>query len=297
MLIRAGAGSTATEYAKANRIDYIAGAEYRALIIVQTYPGTAEELAGPAGDERAVSWCLRNLSVTPFSVRTEENLSPDEMISAIGSCFAAADSNDISLLYYSGHGEPDGSLLGADAAFSKLTPQQLRAALDNVPGRKVVIVDACYSGKLIAEEEETGGALRSGKTGNTAADASGSGPDCFVNAFQNAFRSRLRGALNSDLYFVITAAAETEMSMENYVSSGSGRAYMGVFTFGFCQGCGWDSPLNQTCELLADRNGDRAVSIREAYEYARSVAQTYYNRQSAAVWPEDCRWFAPFRRE
>lgn len=297
MLIQAEADSVAAEYAKANRIDYKAGTEYRALIIAQTYPGTTEELIGPAGDERAVSWCLRNLSITPFSVRTEENLSPNGMISAIDSCFASADSNDVSLLYYSGHGDTDGSLIGADEAFSKLTPQQLRATLDNIPGRKIVIVDACYSGKLIAEEEEKSGALRARKSGDTVSDTQEAGPEAFVNSFQAAFRNRLRGALNSDLYFVITAAAETETSMENYVSSGGRRTYMGIFTFGFCQGCGWDSPLNQTCELMADQNGDQAVSIQEAYTYARSVALTYNSMQSAAVWPADCRWFAPFRRE
>jgi len=296
MLIRAGAGSAGAAYAQANRIDYMAGTEYRALVIAQTYPGTIKELAGPANDARAVSRCLQNLSTTPFTVRTEENLSPDGMISAISSCFAAADSNDVSLVYYSGHGEPDGSLLGADEDFSTLPPTQLRAALDSIPGRKVVIVDACYSGKLISEEDTGSGTLRGERTAKAASDEAGAGAENFVNAFQAAFRYRLRGALNSDLYFVITAARETEMSMEDYIYSGGMQACMGVFTFGFCRGCGWDGPANQSCGLLADRNGDRAVSIQEAYAYARSIALTYNRSQSAAVWPADCRWFAPIRK-
>lgn len=294
LLIRAGAGSAAVEYAQANRIDYMAGTEYRALIIAQTYPRTYMELTGPANDKTAVSQCLRNLCTTPFSVTIEENLSPEGIISAIGSCFAAADGNDVSLLYYSGHGETDGSLLGADT-LSRLAPQRLRAALDSIPGRKVIIVDACYSGQLIAEEQEKGGTLRAASSSDPA-DAAENGAAGFVSAFQAAFRTRLRGALNSDLYFVVTAASEKEASMEGDVDPGTGKLDMGYFTYGFCKGCGWNSPLSQTCGLMADRNGDEAVSIQEIYAYARSVAAGYNPRQTAEVWPADCRWFAPFRR-
>lgn len=294
LLIRTGAGSTAAEYAKMNRFDYMAGTEYRALIIAQTYPGTGSELIGPEGDKTAVSQCLRNLDTTAFCVRIEENLSPEGIVSAIRSYFAEADSNDVSLLYYSGHGEADGSLLGADA-YSRLAPQRLRAALDTIPGRKVIIVDACYSGKLIAEERERNRSTYAARSAEPEGDPDIGGAASFVDSFQAAFQAKLRGALNSDLYFVIAAAAETETSMEGYVFSGNLKSYMGYFSFAFCRGCGWNSPANQRCELLADRNGDGAVSIQEAYAYAKSVAQEYNNRQTAVVWPADCRWFAPFR--
>jgi len=289
LLIRAGAGSAGATYAKTHQLDYIAGTEYRALIIYQTYPGTGMALQGPATDQKAMTWCLRNLTTTPFNVRVEGNLDANGMISAIASRFADADEDDVSLIYYSGHGDDDGNLIGADKSFSLLSPEELRTALDAVPGRKIVIVDACYGGKLIEEESEP-------KRGELRATSGENSPQEFVNAFQNAFRPKTRGALNAEEYFVITAARETEESGEGLVDSGGSTIWMGFFTYGFCLGCGWDSPKNQVCALKADANGDSAVSIQEAYRYARNIAMDYNRYQSAAVWPEDCRWFAPFRR-
>lgn len=40
--------------------------------------------------------------------------------------------------------------------------------------------------------------------------------------------------------------------------------------------------------LAADTNGDRAVSIHEAFEYARAILADFYASQSAAVWPTEC---------
>ena len=291
LLICAGAGSAGANYAKTHQLDYMAGTEYRALIIYQTYPGTSMALQGPATDQKAMTWCLRNLTTTPFNVRVEGNLSADGIISAIVGRFADANEDDVSLFYYSGHGDENGNLLGADRAFSLLSPTALRNALDAVPGRKIVIVDACYSGKLIEEESEP---KRGGL--QAAHDRNNDSTKEFVNAFQSAFRPKTRGALNVEEYFVITAARETEESGEGLVDSGGSSVWMGYFTFGLCLGCGWDSPKNQTCELNADVNGDSAVSIQEVYQYARNIALDYNNKQSAAVWPEDCKWFAPFRR-
>ena len=276
LLIVAEPGSAAAEYAVSHRIDCNAGTQYRALLICQTYPGTYNELEGPAADRQAMQGCLE---ASGFSVRSESNLSAEEMTDAIRTTFSAADRYDVSLLYYSGHGDTGGNLLGADEAFTLLSPNDLRAALDSVPGRKVIIVDACYSGKLIEEDAPR---LRSAQ----------SGAGQFVNAFQSAFRPRLRGALNAEEYFVITAAQGNEASLEAGIE---GKA-MGLFTYGFCLGCGWDSTADSQSSLAADANGDRAVSIHEAFEFARVIPGRFHADQTAAVWPADCRWFAPFRR-
>ena len=289
LLIRAGEGSAGAQYAMDNRLDYMAGTEYRALIIAQNYTGTVNALQGPMNDQKAMAWCLRELNTTPYSVTTETNLTPDEIDSAIGDCFAGADSNDVSLFYYSGHGETDGSLVGADRQFSLLTPDALRAALDRVPGRKVIIVDACYSGKLIEPEDGDDTLNKSPASGDA-------GPAAFVNAFQSAFQQRKRGALNSSSYYVITAARAAETSMEGYVSSGSSGTWIGYFTYEFCLGCGWNGVTNKPCSLAADANGDNAVSIQEAFNYASSAALSRNPYQHAAVWPAGCKWFAPVRK-
>lgn len=274
-------GSTATDYSMNNQIDYSAGTQYRALLVCQTYPGTKRELEGPATDQQAMYGCLTNMDTTKFTVRACSNLGSEEIISAIGDTFSTTNENDVSLFYYSGHGDENGNLICADKDFTLLSPSTLKSSLDRIPGRKIIIVDACYSGILIDEDASM---LLEGTNANEARS--------FVTFFQSVFRRRMRGMFNDDPYFVITAAHANEESMEAQIEN----SVMGLFTYGFCLGCGWNGINDSRHELLADQNGDRAVSIQEAFEYARQIPARYDVEQTAAVWPADCRWFAPFRR-
>lgn len=81
------------------------------------------------------------------------------LLSAIAGAFSQADENDVSLLYICTHGlydritfEP--SLVISDGTHEEaLSASALRAALDAVPGRKVLILDACNSGAFIGKGE------------------------------------------------------------------------------------------------------------------------------------------------
>ena len=71
--------------------------------------------------------------------------------------FGKAGETDTSYLYISTHGviwEEDGEtrmalILSDGTAEDALEPQRLRAILDGIPGRKVLILDACHSGAVI----------------------------------------------------------------------------------------------------------------------------------------------------
>ena len=285
LLIRCTSGSAAHTYALENKIDYQADTTYRALVIGQTYPETQMALNGPANDLRSVRSCLQNMG---YDVTAQSNLTADGILSAVTSVFSTATGEDVSLFYYSGHGETDGSLMGSTGK-DFVSPAQLKTVLDQIPGRKVVLVDACYSGQLIAENDSsrllTGASTRS------------DGAAQFLSAFQSTFsRERLlRGTLNADAYFVITAAREDEESEEGLITSDGSKRTMGFFSYAFCLGLGYNGITYRVAALSADANEDGAVSIQEAYEYARSLALTLNDKQHASVWPFDCRWFAPFR--
>ncbi len=305
LLIRCVPGSEAHRYALENRVDYRADTVCRALVIGQTYAGTELALQGPANDMQAVRFCLNGMG---WTVTARSNLSVSGMLSAIGSAFASAGENDISLFYYSGHGIEDGFLVGNDGA-ELLSPAELKTALDSIPGRKIVVTDACYSGQLIAEEGE-GDTLLSARSGETARAETSAEPlpglnpaespedqaAHFVIAFQAAFRGLApRGVLNTGSFFVITAARADEKSEEDYFSGGSSGRYMGIFTCFLLRGIGYDGADMQRTDLHADQNGDQAVSVEEAYQWAYRHALEMNPKQHAAVWPAGCRWFAPFR--
>ena len=292
LLILTEPGSEAVNFARSHQYDYRAGTHYRALLIGQTYSGSAvSPLQGPANDIRALQMWLPQIG---WTVTTKSNLTADGIRSAIGTAFQGATENDVNFFYYSGHGEQNGALLGIDG--EGLSPESLRSALDNVPGRKVIVVDACYSGKIIEEEDEKGKRINLRKTGETSeTEDKRDTVEAFLSSFQAAFRPRLRGALNANNYYVITAARSDEQSVEQFVSSnGSGRI-MGIFTYYFCLGIGYNGVNYQVTTLNADVNGDGAVSIQEAFAYAAEEAMAKNPYQHAVVWPLGCRWFAPFR--
>ena len=316
LLIECPPGSVAAARAAAGQFDYHADTVCRALAVGQTYTRTDYALIGPTYDMHAMAFCLRKMQKTDYTVTEKTNLTADGIKNAVAAAFAGAGENDISLFYYSGHGNIDGSLLGSD--LQGLTPAELRACLDTIPGRKVVIVDACYSGTLIqdAAEEQTDSepsmAVVGGETGNgteaaaaensNAAEAADS--DSFTSSFLEAFsggetqgrRLRARGALQNSSYFVMASCQASEESEEGYITSGGSGRYMGYFTYALCAGCGWDGVANRECESLADANADGVVSFAEAFGYASAWAEGRNAKQHAAVQPEGCLWFSPFRR-
>ncbi|MGN1020540.1 MAG: caspase family protein [Aristaeellaceae bacterium] len=271
--------SAALRWAKANGFDYDADTVYRALIIGQSYTGTIYALTGPANDARSMRLGLGAMGRSSWIVTPKSNLTSAGIVEAIASVFAQATENDVSLIYYSGHGLQDGSLVGSDLA--GVTPAALRAALDSIPGRKIVIVDACYSGKLI----DTGAVMTLSE--GDAAD--------FNSQFIAAFTSRGRGELNAEGYYVISAAGPQELSYEDSIASDGASRVMGIFTYCLCRGFGWNGVTDQACALLADANGDGAVSMVEAAVYASAEAQQLSPDQTAQYWPADATWFAPFR--
>ncbi|MBR1919062.1 MAG: caspase family protein, partial [Spirochaetales bacterium] len=61
---------------------------------------------------------------------------------------------DITIFFYSGHGEDDsGNLIGPDVS-ETLAPDELFSLISALPGYKLMIVDACFSGRHSFSEEQ-----------------------------------------------------------------------------------------------------------------------------------------------
>ena len=288
LLIRTAPGSAAMIYARLSQIDYQADTTYRALLVGQTYPDRLNlRLTGPANDVAALKTSLERFRSTPYDVTVKMNLTADGIVSAIDEVFGGAGGQDVSLFYYSGHGvESDdassrGALLGADG-YDSLTADELRAALDGVPGRKIVVIDSCYSGNFLTSR--TAQALLRGA--NAVSEPEFTNED-FAASFISAFSVKKRRGLAADDYFVITAAAADEESFEDRVNG----VTMGYFTAALCEGCGY---FDDSGSLPADVNLNGVISFEEIYDYARASIQG--DQQHAQVYPSGCAWFGMLRR-
>ena len=280
-------GSASAAWARNSGFDWSADTDCRALIIGNTYSGMQNPLEGPLNDMRAMSICLSQMKVTAWNAVGKSNLSGNEILEQIGYVFDGADEDDLSLFYFSGHGETGGNLVGNDGV--QISPQSLRAAMDHIPGRKTVVVDACYSGALADDGDTVNIPVAS-------ANAVDGNRDSFADAFLKAFSIKRRGALTGGDYFVLVSSHPDEECWEQPISSGGTVRTMGVFSYYLCRGCGFDGVRYEECALFADVNGDGAVSLAEAFEYAGAGAAKMNPEQNAMVYPEGCIRFAPFRR-
>lgn len=286
LLILTTPGSAACAYARLHAMDYQADTVYRALLVGQSYAESAmPPLEGPENDIKALRECLRGFDGTPYEVNVRRDVSAEALLAAIDETFGAAKPEDVSLFYYSGHGAASGddaqrgALVGASGE-DYVTANQLRAALDAVPGRKIVVIDACYSGNMLSE---------SAGTASMEAASDQSGAERFVDDFVSAFSVRKRRGLAADGYFVLTAAADNEESYEDDVGDG----VMGLFTYHLVRGCGYAPGSGWTDTRGADADGNSVLVLRELYRYARR--QLIAERQHVQVYPEDCGWFGIFR--
>lgn len=297
LLICTGAGSAALEYAREHRIDYQAGTVYRALLVGNTYKSSElNRLYGPENDVNAMKSCLLQCGTTGFQVCVRRDLDSDGMLRAIRETFSGAKAEDVSLFYYSGHGEltEDGagqSALVGDDGSSLLTASALRNALDAIPGRKIVVIDACYSGGFIPESQSDSAdaAVHAASTAADGVDAEDAGFAAFADGLIRTFRLRQRGG-RADDYFVLTACAKDEVSYEDWEADTS----LGQFTSCFVKGCGWDAARRAAKIMAADADGNEVVTLREIAAYtSREVLPL---GQHVAVYPEDCGWFGLLRK-
>lgn len=290
---------------------------YRALLIGNTYTGESNELPGCENDVDGMRTMLGRMTATPYSVTVKKNIRAEEILSSISSTFGNASYNDVSLFYYSGHGAnsvgADGNPTSYHAALvgtfqTYVSIARLKTELDKIPGKKVIIIDACHSGQFIA---------RDGAVTQVSSSAFNSQ---VVNLFANDDQlsddvnrtAVVLAADGSELlseeapvfidragdtnfaksgYYVITACRSEEKSVSTgYDSNGDGKIdrYFGLFTYGLCYGNGWNLARNSAISSLnADLNKDSKVTLYEAYVYAKVMAQSHNPNQTAQIWPEN----------
>lgn len=290
---------------------------YRALLIGNTYTGESNELPGCDNDVDGMRTMLSRMTATPYSVTVKKNIRAEEILSSISSTFGNASYNDVSLFYYSGHGAnslgADGNPTSYHAALvgtfqTYVSIARLKTELDKIPGKKVIIIDACHSGQFIARDgtatQVSSSAFNSqvvnlfanddqlsGDVSRTAVVLAADGSE-LLSEEAPAFIERADDTnFAKSGYYVITACRSEEKSVSTgYDSNGDGKIdrYFGLFTYGLCYGNGWNLARNSAISSLnADLNKDSKVTLYEAYVYAKVMAQSHNPNQTAQIWPEN----------
>lgn len=294
-----------------------AAGTYRALLIGNTYTGESNELPGCENDVDGMRTMLGRMTATPYSVTVKKNIRAEEILSSISSTFGNASYNDVSLFYYSGHGAnslgADGNPTSYHAALvgtfqTYVSIARLKTELDKIPGKKVIIIDACHSGQFIARDgtmtQVSSSAFNSqvvnlfanddqlsSDVSRTAVVLAADGSELLSEEAPEFIDRAGETNFAKSGYYVITACRSEEKSVSTgYDSNGDGKIdrYFGLFTYGLCYGNGWNLARNSAISSLnADLNKDSKVTLYEAYVYAKVMAQSHNPNQTAQIWPEN----------
>ena len=200
-----------------------------------------------ANDMYAVLLSYANWDVANVRRRIDTQATRNNIQAAIQWAAANADVDDVFVFFYSGHGtygpdlEPFDELDGLDEYIlphdlNYIRDDELKIWLDSVPGRKIVILDSCFSGGFDKGLDMP--------DGNTVKNLSGTKQ---VNLIDDFSRD-----LNGPGYVVLTACDEDELSYE------SGTIRNGYFTYYVVEGL-WGP---------ADINADDIISAEETFSYA-----------------------------
>ena len=151
--------------------------------------------------------------------------SHDKIQSRLAEVGVLANENDLTIFTFSGHGEATtGRLVLAysDGQNFRLAPEELLTWMADIPGKKLVILDSCYSGMFVDE---------SGSSTNTILNNS-------ISNFFATYYAR-EPYKKSDL-FVLTASAHADSYESSFVSKSN--HIHGFFTYALLEALGWDHP-------------------------------------------------------
>lgn len=184
------------------------------------------------------------LSDENMRILIDEDATKERILNTLNEVFTKAGSNDLVMLYFSGHGLP-GAFLPSDfdGFDNRIYHEEIKNILDRSPAKyKICIADACHSGGLLAMK---------------GADAN--------NAVLKYYEALAQSSPGSAL---ILSSKSSETSLE---SSGLRQ---GVFSHFLIRGLKGE----------ADANQDNIVSVQELFDFTYHKVRSYTgSRQSPVI--------------
>jgi Caspase domain len=208
------------------------------LVATYEYQDTGlRRLTSPAHDAEALAAVLKDTAIADFEVTTLVNASRHRIGEAISGLYRDRKRDDLTLLYFTGHGLKDddgrlylatGDTLLDSLLFTSLPAEQVDQAMSAASShRQVLILDCCYGGAFPA----------GGAKGDTGVHS--------LERFQGRGRT------------VLTASDATQYAFEGG-GRVSGRAEPSVFTRHLVRGLR---------DGTADLDGDGDITLDELYTY------------------------------
>ena len=240
----------------------------RALVL-----GETSTRAVPIEDVNAMEKVFSNQNfseVVRFPDKTKA-----EIIAKMEELFKSSSESDVNYLYLTCHGGEDGTIaIGSDK--TSFSGWELASILKQYKGKFVVMLDCCYSGKIIDV----------GKSDEKAVSNSEERFDeqAFLAGFSTGDPASKNGEMLDSKFLVLCASWKGEKS---YSAVGVGS----LATRYWAMGTGWDSLQNRMISPMADTNTNGKITLEELYQYSYPLvleaASSSNKEQHVSVYPEN----------
>ena len=140
------------------------GVSYRAFFVGVGKYENGWTLSSPAKNTEKLEdlfvYCKFGEEETKFEIikkLTNYDATKENILNGILETFDDADDNDVSYFYYMGHGGVyDGTPIITPTDYpTRITVDELEAALSTIPGTKVVLLETCHAGNFIDKGKNT----------------------------------------------------------------------------------------------------------------------------------------------
>ena len=240
----------------------------RALVL-----GETSTRAVPIEDVNAMEKVFSNQNfseVVRFPDKTKA-----EIIAKMEDLFKSSSESDVNYLYLTCHGGENGKIaIGSDK--TSFSGWELASILKQYKGKFVVMVDCCYSGKIIdvGESDEKVASKSEEKFDEQA----------FLAGFSTGNLASKNGEMLDSKFLVLCASWKGEKSY-SLVGIGS------LATRYWAMGTGWDSLQNRMISPMADTNTNGKITLEELYQYSYPLvleaASSSNKEQHVSVYPEN----------
>ena len=240
----------------------------RALVL-----GETSTRAVPIEDVNAMEKVFSNQNfskVVRFPDKTKS-----EIIAKMEELFKSSSESDVNYLYLTCHGGEDGTIaIGSDK--TSFSGWELASILKQYKGKFVVMLDCCYSGKIIDV----------GKSDEKAVSNSEERFDeqAFLAGFSTGDPASKNGEMLDSKFLVLCASWKGEKS---YSAVGVGS----LATRYWAMGTGWDPLQNRMISPMADTNTNGKITLEELYQYSYPLvleaASSSNKEQHVSVYPEN----------
>ena len=240
----------------------------RALVL-----GETSTRAVPIEDVNAMEKAFSNQNfseVVRFPDKTKA-----EIIAKMEELFKSSSESDVNYLYLTCHGGEDGTIaIGSDK--TSFSGWELASILKQYKGKFVVMLDCCYSGKII----------NAGKSDEKVASKSEERFDeqAFLAGFSTGNLASKNGEMLDSKFLVLCASC---MGEESYSAVGVGS----LATRYWAMGTGWDPLQNRMISPMADTNTNGKITLEELYQYSYPLvleaASQIHEEQHVSVYPKN----------